>query len=342
MNTYYSPINLNSDESYRQILFYQEKAKQERREIRYLSNMLGLAILAFEIMQVVFSFVLYAHPNLKDLYETSSVFQDSATVICVELLGVILPFGLVALFNRKRFVGSIVPNEKIGFSKGLRWVAFGMLGCIAADYITEGVIVIFNHFGYDLDYPESLVPNSVFACIINVIAVAVIPALCEEFAMRCCSLGLMRRYGKAFGVVSVSIVFGLLHGNVVQFVFAGIVGLFLAYVTVKTDNIWPAVFIHGLNNGISSLGSIAEYIKGDEVGDWFYISIFVFWIVAGIIGAAWIFLKGEFKSDEPKSAPLPYANSFGAKLGAFASAPLLLLSLPFLIWATFSSIVPIK
>lgn len=49
--------------------------------------------------------------------------------------------------------------------------------------------------------------------------------------MRCCALGIVKKYGKAFGVVAVSIVFGLIHGNIIQFIFATLVGLILGYVT---------------------------------------------------------------------------------------------------------------
>lgn len=68
---------------------------------------------------------------------------------------------------------------------------------------------------------------------IALIGTAIVPAICEEFAMRCCCVQLLRKYGNGFAVLSISIVFGLLHGNVIQFVFAFLVGLILGYITVK-------------------------------------------------------------------------------------------------------------
>ncbi len=342
LNTYYSPTNLNnSDEQYRRILYYQALAKQERSEIRHVSNMLGLAILLYELVQVVLVFFFSAFPDLGSLYKNSQIFQDSFSTLFGEVLGVALTFGFVAFINRKKYKVSIIPNEKIGFAKCFRWVCFGMLGCMAANYVTDGVIWLFNRVGYDLNYPDSLKPESVFACVLSIVAIAVVPALCEEFALRCCSLGLMQNYGKAFGVVTASIIFGLLHGNVIQLVFAFLVGLFLGYLTVKTGSIWPAILVHGFNNGISASGDVIGYAINGEVDDKYYYAIFIIWAVLGAVSAVWIFLKGEFKNDEPKSEPLPFANSFGAKLGAFASAPLLLLSVPFLIFSTVLSITKI-
>ncbi len=364
MNTYYSPTNINtSDEMYRRALYFQAQAKQERREIRRLSNMLGLAILAFEFVQVIFSFFLAFNPEINELYESSMLFQEGISIILVEFFGLVVPFGLIALINKNKYKVNLIPNDKVGFAKGFRWVAFGMLGCMAANFIVDGIIAAFNAVGYDLDYPEMLKPDSAFACVMAIVATAVVPALCEEFAMRCCSLGLMRNYGKAFGVFSVSIIFGLLHGNVIQFAFAGLVGVVLGYVTVKTGSVLPAMLIHGLNNGISAICDVMDFVleknpnafsaisgavekageeaSGIEPTDIFTYAVFGFWIVLGIICAAWIFFKGEFKNETKKAEKQPFANSLGTKLGTFASAPLMLLSYPFLLWATFASIVPI-
>lgn len=74
--------------------------------------------------------------------------------------------------------------------------------------------------------------------------------------MRCCCVQLLRKYGNGFAVLSISIVFGLLHGNVIQFVFAFLVGLILGYITVKTDSVVPAILVHALNNGMSVIVSI--------------------------------------------------------------------------------------
>ncbi len=361
MVTYYSPTNINSgDEMLRQKLYYQGVAKQERKEIRHISNLLGLAILMFELIQLIFSLVLAANPVVYDLYENSSVFQDCSSILFIEVAGLVIPFGIIAFFNRKKYKVNIVPNEKIGFAKCARWVGFGMLCCIGADFVVSGVIALFNVFGYDLDVPESLVPSSPFACVTTIVATAIVPALCEEFAMRCCSLGLMRNYGKAFGVVSVSIIFGLLHGNVVQFVFAGLVGLIVGYATVKTGSIWPAIFIHGCNNAMSAIGDVAEYAAGNNSGlmnsiasfaektleadldELLTIVMFGFWIVAGAICIIFMLVKGEFKNEKTNARELPYSNSIWSKLGAFLSAPLMLLSFPFLIWSTVVSIVPIE
>lgn len=149
----------------------------------------------------------------------------------------------------------------------------------------------------------------------NMIALAIIPAICEEFAMRCCSLQLLKRYGKGFAVVAVSIVFGLLHGNVVQFIFAFAVGLILGFVTVKTDSIVPAVLIHAFNNAMSSIQSILKYASGDKISNNAVTVIYIVWMALGVFSAIYLFIKKEFvKNPKENDSVLTTTQKFTAFL----------------------------
>lgn len=213
-----------------------------------------------------------------------------------------------------------------------------MLCCIAADYIVAVMMTVSESLGYELTQGETPDPENAFACVISALATAIVPAVCEEFAMRCCSLGLLKKYGKALGVVGVSLVFGLLHGNLIQFVFATLVGLILGFVTVKTDSIVPAVLIHGFNNGMSVLTLIVEYCFGTDASGYASTAVFVFWIAAGIVCTVILAVKHKlsFKLDKP--AIHPFANTTAKKIGAFISSPVLILSSLYLIFSVILSI----
>lgn len=315
------------------------KARQERREIRKIGNMMGCCVLGFLAVQIVSSGLLMAIDGLYALYNSSSVFQSSFGIIFVELLAVVLPFGIMAAANRKSYESSLIPSGHIRFTELCLWVGFGMLCCVGADYVVAFMMTISESLGYELTQGETAQPDSVFACVISVIATAVVPALCEEFAMRCCSLGLLKKYGKALGVIGVSIVFGLLHGNLIQFVFAALVGLILGFVTIKTDSIVPAILIHGFNNAMSAFSTVFEYALGEDASTKANFAFFAFWLVAGIASAVILAVKKKlsFRLDPPK-APEPFANSAAQKLGAFISAPVLILSSLYLIVSVITSI----
>lgn len=340
MNQYYSPYgNENNQNFYQQNLYYQMKAKQERREIRKIGNMMGFCVLGFLAVQIASSYLLVFNDGLYDLYSSSSVFQNSFGIIFVELLAVVLPFGIIAFANRKSYETALIPARHIKFSQLCLWVGFGMLCCVGADYVVAILMTISETLGFELTQAETAQPDSVFACVISVVSTAVVPAVCEEFAMRCCSLGLLKKYGKALGVIGVSLVFGLLHGNLIQFVFATLVGLILGFVTIKTDSIVPAILIHGFNNGMSAVSTVFEYALGSDASTAVNFALFVFWIVAGIISIIVLTVKKEFsfRLDAPK-APEPFANTTAQKVGAFISSPVLIISSLYLIFSVISSI----
>lgn len=315
--------NRNSDEMMRRAVYFQLKAKQERKEIRKLGNIMGVALMAYLGLQFLSVYILEAL-NLTSLYETSSVFQDSFTIIAVELVSLCIPFGIIALANKNKYVTPVIPTKKISFGRLVLWVGFGMLCCIGADYVVGILSVLSESFGYSLEQPEMLEPDSLFACIINFLATAVIPAVCEEFAMRCCGVGLLRKYGKGFAVTAIAMIFGLVHGNIIQFIFASLIGIILGFVTVKTDSILPAIFIHACNNGMSAFIDVLKFaFDGKDIDENATVALFIFWLAFGIVCTVLLAMKKEFRK-EMQPLREPYANSLGQKLAAFFFVPAML------------------
>lgn len=321
MYNYYQPPQLNQqdyNDAAMKNRFYFEKAKQERKQIRHLGNIFGLVMSAFIVMQLICVALLYAF-NLYDLYTNSALFQTCFGIVVVDLICIVIPFGLMAFINRKKYKTDIIPTKKLAFKDTYLWVTFGMLCCIASNYIVTIVVVVFQALGHDPLQIETPEPDSFITSLAIAIGTAVMPALCEEFAMRCCGLGLLRQHGKAFGVVTVSIVFGLMHGNIIQFVFATVVGLILGYVTVKTDSIVPAVLIHMLNNGMSVVSTIAEHFTNVTSEDVVKV-LYVLWILLGAVSVVILGIRGYFRRSE-KAIAEPFQNSTGKKVVSFFFVP---------------------
>lgn len=213
-----------------------------------------------------------------------------------------------------------------------------MLCCIGADYVVGILVTVFGAFGHTLTQPDTADPNTLFACIISFVSTAIVPALCEEFSLRCCSLGLVKKFGKGFGVFCVSFVFGLLHGNVIQLVFATLVGLILGYVTVKTNSIIPAVLIHAFNNGMAVAGDIFVYLFGESADEYSTYLMFLFWFAAGSLCAAILAVKGQFKREVKAVSYEPYGNSIVKKLVSFFFVPGMIIPFLFLVFETLMSV----
>ena len=312
--------------------------RAKKQELRRFGNCIGLAILAYFILQLLFTQLLSVF-HLYDTYQNSTVFQSCFNLLFVSVCSVAAPFGVMALINRGRYTGPVIPTHSVSAGQMGLWVSFGMLCCVGANFVvTFGVIPLFKAFGYGLKSSSTDDPNSIFACVIALIGTAIVPAICEEFAMRCCCVQLLRKYGKGFAVLSISIVFGLLHGNVIQFVFAFLVGLILGYITVKTDSVVPAILVHALNNGMSVVASIVRYAATDAIADSVTVGMYVFWLLVGAAATIYLLAKKQLYTPKAQTTPDPEALTLGQCMGAFFGTPGMIISFIPLVLLTISTI----
>lgn len=335
---YYNPYDKQNNQPENQHainnFMHQLKRNKQKSEILKLGLVLGVGIIGYVAVSTIASIVLMMTDGY-DRYFEDSVFQSCFNIIASSLLGVALPFGIIALFMRKKYTVPVIPMQKVGFGKCFIWVCVGMLACMLANMVTNGVIEFAELLGYQLNYPESAPIDSDFGCLLSLISIAIMPAICEEFAMRCCALGLLRKHGNAFGIIAISIVFGLLHGNVIQFIFAFLIGLILAYITVKTESVLPAIVIHACNNGLSVVQDVATYLTNEKTAENIANGLIIFWFLAGAVAFVILLVKNDFKikkEERSEDDVLP----LGSKL--LYLLPGLALPLMYLISVTISTI----
>lgn len=72
----------------------------------------------------------------------------------------------------------------------------------------------------------------------------------EEFIFRKLIVDRTVRYGQGVAIVVSGLMFGLFHGNLNQFIYAATIGMFLAFLYVKTGNIKITISLHMLFNFI--------------------------------------------------------------------------------------------
>lgn len=81
---------------------------------------------------------------------------------------------------------------------------------------------------------------------------ALLPAICEEFFFRGYLLQLMlKRFSYTSSIITVSLIFALMHFQVVAFIPLFIFGIILSVLTLKTQRIIYAVIVHFANNAIT-------------------------------------------------------------------------------------------
>lgn len=92
-----------------------------------------------------------------------------------------------------------------------------------------------------------------YAIVLQFIAIAIVPAFCEEILFRGVVLSNLMPYGKASAIAISAVLFGLMHGNAAQFLYATAAGIIMGCVYVLTDSIWCSILLHFINNTVSVL-----------------------------------------------------------------------------------------
>lgn len=112
------------------------------------------------------------------------------------------------------------------------------------------------------------------------ICVIIVAPITEEYIFRGVLLNGLKRYGERFAIISTSVLFGLIHGNLYQGISVTLFAMVLAYITIKKESILPAIGLHMANNLFSLVISIL-ITNTSEVGKFIN---GISWIVLCIVG----------------------------------------------------------
>ena len=169
---------------------------------------------------------------------------DKATIIgsCIgSFLANVVVFGIFYLVRRKDFTRN--PEAKVTPK-----IIFGGFAVILMWNLVISLIdtVTMNKLSIPSSGEEIPIGFGLFF-------IAVLPALMEEFAFRKVIFGLTRKHGFWPAAMLSSVVFGLMHQNITQGIFAFGMGIIFCYVYEKTGRIWVTMLLHYANNALSVL-----------------------------------------------------------------------------------------
>ncbi len=91
----------------------------------------------------------------------------------------------------------------------------------------------------------------VFSLIMQIVSTCILVPVAEEYVFRGVIFGCLRRYGLMYGVVASAAVFGIVHSQPSQSVYALVFGMFSAFLVALTGNIKTSILFHAVNNIIT-------------------------------------------------------------------------------------------
>lgn len=205
---------------------------------------------------VLFRVIPYSYIELNDLGLGNTPYMLLYMGVYIVMMGAPLPAAALILRRRIQPFGPAKKVHPLAFAGG---VLGGMAMCVVANIIASYIMTFLQMLGIPQPpMPDTLTHTPLSLRGLNLLVFAVLPALLEEMAFRGYVLRTLRPYGDRTAILVSSLLFALMHGNVLQVPFAFIVGLVLGYVTVQTDNIWLAVVIHFCNNAMST---VLQYLQ---------------------------------------------------------------------------------
>ena len=320
-----NPYNMN----YNYIIKRQQEIQKsiQLNSVKRTSMAMGFFATAYLVMMYVINFIyiglIYAGPIPSVTNETLYIIEISISVGSALIPGLI--FFIISRNNIFKFMNKtyvkptkLVPMIMIG-------MGVAMIANFAANLFDQNISI----FGLENHASLNSVAKTAPEIILYIISTAIVPAFAEEFAYRGIVLSSLRRFGDGFAIFCSALLFGAMHGNTTQIIFAFLVGLVFAFVDVKTNSIIPSVIIHFLNNFYAV---ITDILQTNDIFDKQFIYIIYFGLIVAfcVIGfLSFVYLTKSDKNafvinDKTSETSL---LSFSEKMHAFLLNPGVIIAL---------------
>lgn len=276
--------------------------------------------------------LIYALTALSTAFVSSATYQTIAAVIvqALNLGGLLFLVILRLLSGKEAFERAGLAGGKVRY-----WVLFSLLLVVIYGAMV-GLNVLFG-LGQAVDVQEFLeqasggqttglegIPDFAILLITGFQAVFLAPfialliAFGEEYGWRSYLQGELVKMGKVRGVLLVGIIWGLWHAPVIlmghNYPGYPVLGVFLmtlytialafffGFAMLKSESVWLAAFLHGLNNQVLSFLILMVYRPDDPV---FSFGVGLYGLVVWALVVAAILILGREEWTTPVEAELP-------------------------------------
>lgn len=231
-----------------------------KREMKNVGFVVGLAILLYVGSQAILSLLgNFILPPLLNKY-----FTDTDITLILQMILQTISLGLSSMFvfaycdkkHKNEDISNDTHKKTSMFSK-FKIVLIALLLIFTLQILLSGFI--YPKLGLDYDITDMFDVNAnsnIISKLILVLALAVTPAIFEELFFRKALLDFSIKYGKNFALIFSALLFGLIHMNLSQGIFAFIIGIIFGAIYIYTKDIKLTILIHFINNGFAAFTMI--------------------------------------------------------------------------------------
>lgn len=231
----------------------QTNVKQwNKKEIRKNTGKLVRGVLIYELIMFVTIIVditrrIIILSRSVD-FNTDVVLDDAVKSGTSSIIAVFLGLIFLFIYFRKSDCRKLIfyTGDKMTGRSFLILLTVFMSAQAAFSLLGGGMELGFNRFGYSiLGEIEDASSNS--STVSMLLYASFIGPVSEEIIFRGFVMRGFEKYGARYAVLMSAVIFGMFHGNLIQSIFAGLVGLVLGYTAMKYSIKW-AVLLHIINN----------------------------------------------------------------------------------------------
>ena len=192
---------------------------------------------------------------------------------------------------------------KFGLLNALLCVIIAPIMLFGSMYLINYLMSLLQGIGYNPDTSLPLPLSNAGWLILNILILAVLPAICEELLYRGVIFNGLSKFGSVWAVLISALFFALAHGSAMQFFYQLILGVVLALIVLKSGSIFASSLVHFLNNAIVVIYNYIVLNTGGEAEvvfePWLIAVSFIAAVVGGLlIWLVFYFMKERKKEDE--------------------------------------------
>lgn len=242
----------------------EEPSKFEKKNIRKIYNRTSLVLiihlLLTNVVVAIIGVIMALCSNLiggltylNDFIKNSSVSLDmvAITYTIVNIVSFLIGCKLLNISIKDVFNKPEVTSLGMARHISIAWCFQG--ACLI---VVSIMCSIFISLGFDNIVPQTALDNSIGSMtyyIATFIYTCIIAPITEEMLFRGVVLKGFSVVSQRFGIFMSALLFGLLHGNLPQFITTFCVGIYLGFVATKYNSILPTIIMHFFINLVPTL-----------------------------------------------------------------------------------------
>lgn len=198
-------------------------------------------------MNWIFLFTLFVYFGGSLVLGFTPVIADDILLALLYSQGILILPTLIYVVYKKKNIKEIIRFRRIKIANVFLLIVFSYL-ILPVMTLLNAISMLFSTNIIGNTVEEAVSKHPVY---LTVLVVAVVPAIFEEVVYRGVFFNEYRKVSLLKGVFLSGLLFGLMHMNLNQFIYAFVMGVIFALVVEATDSILATMIMHFVINGTS-------------------------------------------------------------------------------------------